>query len=265
MIKAARKSFTPDLLFFFFIGAIVGFVGGYAGIGGAPILITLLVVGKGFSQHAAQGTILAVMLGPMSLFGVWAIKEKLKNKWDLILISVLTFAVFSYFGGAIAYLFSDFALKKLFGIVLLLLSSRYILKVFEKTESQPGRTRIFKLNYPVMFLFSIITGSVGGLFGIGSGLIMVPVFNKLFGFDKDTARGLSLAILLPPVSIGAVYRYQFSNDVHWLVAILIFFGYFLTNYFGSRMALTHSEKKFSFYFGSILLLLGLLYLSPLVK
>ena len=36
-------------------GGGVGFAGGYAGIGGAPILVAAMVLFAGYDQHLAQG------------------------------------------------------------------------------------------------------------------------------------------------------------------------------------------------------------------
>lgn len=43
-------------------GIIVGFMGGFAGIGGAPFLVAFLVLVLGYPQLVAQGNVLTVML-----------------------------------------------------------------------------------------------------------------------------------------------------------------------------------------------------------
>ena len=48
-------------------GFLTGIIGGLFGVGGGEIFIPLLVYAFGFSQHAAQGTSLAVLLPPIGL------------------------------------------------------------------------------------------------------------------------------------------------------------------------------------------------------
>ena len=45
---------------------------------------------------------------------------------------------------------------------------------------------------------------------------------ELFGVHKDDARTLSLLILLPPVSIGAIVKYESENSVDWAMAGVMF-------------------------------------------
>jgi uncharacterized membrane protein YfcA len=54
------------------IGALGGFLAGLLGVGGAIIMIPLLVSVVGLDQHEAQATTLAVMLPPIGLPGVLA-------------------------------------------------------------------------------------------------------------------------------------------------------------------------------------------------
>jgi uncharacterized membrane protein YfcA len=50
-------------------GLVVGTLSGLVGIGGGVVLVPVLVIGFGFSQHAAQGTSLATLV-PTALVGV---------------------------------------------------------------------------------------------------------------------------------------------------------------------------------------------------
>ena len=76
-------------------GMFVGFAGGYAGIGGAPFLVAAMVLFLGYDQHLAQGTVLAVMLGPMSLPGVLVMWDRVRLLKVEIGIGVVAYALFS--------------------------------------------------------------------------------------------------------------------------------------------------------------------------
>ena len=54
-----------------FVGVAVGIFSAYLGVGGAPIMVPFLVFAAGLSQHAAEGTALAVII-PTALAGTLA-------------------------------------------------------------------------------------------------------------------------------------------------------------------------------------------------
>ncbi len=64
-------------------------------------------------------------------------------------------------------------------------------------------------------------GVVGGMFGIGGGLIIVPALMLAFGLDQKTATGTSLLAQLLPVAILAVLEYGRRGEIKvgWGLAI----------------------------------------------
>lgn len=53
----------------------------------------------------------------------------------------------------------------------------------------------------------IAAGIASGLFGIGGGIIIVPILVYIFGYTQIAASGTSLVALLLPVGIFAVMNY----------------------------------------------------------
>jgi len=244
------------ILLLFLLGCLVGFIGGYAGIGGAPFLVVFLVAALGMSQYAAQGTVLAVMLGPMSLLAVLSLWKQVKPNLMIIAIGVLMYAAMSYCGACAAYMLREDILKMLFAFLLIALG---LYNMYRSRTSFSQTQTVQQIGLVQMVLVGGFIGVVGGLFGIGAGVLMVPIFINIFHMDKDEARAISLAILLPPVSIGAVIKYHEMGAIQWEYALAIFTGYFLLNYFGGKKAAGHNLQKFKLYFGIILVLLGLSY------
>lgn len=252
-----------DVLLIVLLGCSVGFAGGYAGIGGAPILVAVLVLALGFDQHEAQGTVLAVMLGPMSLPGVWVMRDRVKLLKVEALIGVLTYAVFSNLGARLALTLETQTLSSAFGALLCLLGGHYIWR--RRPLATPenlcaegptiGQGRLPFSRWTVGVIASFI-GVVGGLFGIGAGVLMVPLFISLFALHKDDARALSLTILLPPVSLGAVLEYAAYDRIDWWLAFAIFCLYFATNHLGAQWGRRHEPGRFLKVMGGALLVLG---------
>ena len=53
------------------IGIIAGLLSGLVGVGGGVVMVPLLVLLLGFSQHQAQGTSLAVLVVPVTAIAVF--------------------------------------------------------------------------------------------------------------------------------------------------------------------------------------------------
>lgn len=49
-----------------------------------------------------------------------------------------------------------------------------------------------------------VIGAAGGLFGIGGGLLAIPVLGLLFGLDEQHAQGTALVMVAPNVMVGLV-------------------------------------------------------------
>lgn len=252
-----------DYIFGFITGAFVGFVGGYSGLGGAPVIIIILVACLGYSQHQAQGIILAVLMGPMSLPAVLSMWDIIKKNYGYILSSVLFYMVFSYFGGSLAYLLDSQILRIVFSFAIITLGTFWIGRSFNSNTDknregiEPPKP-ILPISLWIMGLIGALMGIIGGMLGITAGILLIPILTGIFKLDKNIARAISLAILLPPVSAGAVFRYHLAGDLDWIMIAVLFFGYFITNYFGAKLGSRHTLKQFSIAFGCILMIMGVL-------
>ena len=108
------------------LGLITGVLGGLLGIGGATIVVPALILVFGFTQHEAQGTILAAMIPPIGLLAAFKYYQAGHVKiWPAVLIA-LGFFIGGYFGALIVEHIPDLVLKKMFGVFLLLVSLRMI-------------------------------------------------------------------------------------------------------------------------------------------
>lgn len=237
-------------------------------------MIAVLVVFFGFEQLYAQGIMTAVMLGPMNLMGVIHMWDRIKLQWPYIISSIISYAIFSYFGAYYAHAIPKMALNISFGVLLLFLGLYDLLGSRRPgmnlvTNLNPTRTTvapgaILPTNLLTINIVGIVVGFFGGFFGIGAGVFMVPFYTSIMGIHKDDARAISLAVLLPPVGIGAAIKYNQEASIDWKLAAIIFLAYFATNYFGARLGRLHSQKQFKFYFGLIMLLMGIAYFSRLL-
>ncbi len=115
------------LLILIAIGIITGAMAGMLGIGGAIIMIPALVYFMGFSQQMAQGTSLAVMLPPIGILAAYNYYKAGHVDIKFALILAGTFLIGSYFGSKYALTLPQAALKKIFGILLLLVAAKMLI------------------------------------------------------------------------------------------------------------------------------------------
>jgi len=82
-------------------------------------------------------------------------------------------------------------------------------------------------NSSVKFSHAVIVGLaaglLGGLFGVGGGLIIVPGLVSLAGMDRRLAHGTSLAATLP-IAAASLITYVTHGNVDWAIALFLAIG-----------------------------------------
>jgi uncharacterized membrane protein YfcA len=115
------------------------------------------------------------------------------------------------------------------------------------------------MSHPSFILLAgigVVAGLLSGLFGIGGGIVIVPALIYLAGFDQHLATGTSLAILLPPVGIGAVVEYSRRGAVDFRAAIIVAIALLLAGWAGSIVANKMSAQHLRLAFGLFVIALG---------
>jgi uncharacterized membrane protein YfcA len=94
----------------------------------------------------------------------------------------------------------------------------------------------------IMLLIGLASGALSGLVGVGGGIIIVPCLVFFLAFPQKMAQGTSLGILLLPAGILGVIQYYKQGQVDFRVVAIVAFGFIIGNYFGSKLALSISDK-----------------------
>jgi uncharacterized membrane protein YfcA len=109
------------------IGLAAGILSGLLGIGGGVIIVPALIVLLGFSQHAAQGTTLAMMVPPIGLLAAWAYYSKGYVDLKVAGLMCIGFFVGGFLGAKFATAIPGSVLSRIFGVALLLVSLKMII------------------------------------------------------------------------------------------------------------------------------------------
>lgn len=84
----------------------------------------------------------------------------------------------------------------------------------------------------VLSLLGAATGLLSGLFGIGGGVVLVPMLVMILGFQQRLAAGTSVAAILPAAVVGGI-GYAVQGNVDWLAAVLLAAGIIVGAQIGS--------------------------------
>ena len=106
-----------------------------------------------------------------------------------------------------------------------------------------------------LIIIGLLGGMLSGMFGIGGGVIMVPLMVFLLSFTQHQAQGTSLAVLSFPVAFIAAYNYYKSGDnvVDWKFAIIIAISFIVGGYLGSKLAISINQTTLKKLFSLVLL------------
>lgn len=91
------------------------------------------------------------------------------------------------------------------------------------------------MNYVILLAIGLLAGLVGGMFGIGGGLIVVPGLLFLVKMKDLEAIGTSLTALLPPVGLLGALEYYRNGFINIKYSAFIAAGMFVGALFGARI------------------------------
>ncbi|MDP7567013.1 MAG: TSUP family transporter [Flavobacteriales bacterium] len=102
------------------IGLLAGILSGLVGVGGGIIMIPLLIILLGLTQHQAQGTALFAMLPPIGILAAMNYFKQGFVKWEYAVVIALTFVIGGYFGSKLSLSLPPQTVRRVFGVVMLI-------------------------------------------------------------------------------------------------------------------------------------------------
>ena len=109
----------------------------------------------------------------------------------------------------------------------------------------------------ILVIIGLAAGILSGLVGLGGGLVMIPAMVFALGMGQKEAQGTSLAIMLPPVGILAVWNYYKAGFVDFKFAIVIAIAFILGGWFGSKIAVALPEATVRRVFAGVMIVTAL--------
>ena len=117
---------TGTIVILILIGLVAGILSGLVGVGGGILMVPALVLILGFTQKQAQGTSLGIMLLPVGILAVIQYYKQGYVDFQMVFIIAAAFVLGGFLGSKIALNISDEKMKKIFGLILLMVSLKML-------------------------------------------------------------------------------------------------------------------------------------------
>ena len=102
------------------IGLLAGILSGLVGVGGGILMIPLLIIFLGLTQHQAQGTALFAMLPPIGILAAINYYKEGFVKWEYAIVIAFTFVIGGYLGSKLSLSLPPQIVRRIFGVIMLL-------------------------------------------------------------------------------------------------------------------------------------------------
>jgi len=117
------------------------------------------------------------------------------------------------------------------------------------------------MKFLLLAVLGLAIGCIGGMIGIGGGVLLIPALTELFKVEPRKAAGITLAAMVPPVTLPAAWRYYHKDvldtgdlSVAACIAVAFAIGAFLGADLGVLLARTpRGMTLLRFLFGLLML------------
>jgi uncharacterized membrane protein YfcA len=268
---------VSELLILGAAGLFAGILAGFLGIGGGTVLVPLLVALKYAPVQAVATSGLSIV--------ITAISGSIQN-WRMGYLSLSQVAgigfpavITAQIGAYLAGIFPPYLLLVTFGLLLWL--NIYLIEVRKRLTAKKAAEEQGELvkqkenaqlpitnhqlpnNSNILFnptFAKIATGSaaglLAGLFGVGGGVIMVPLQILLLGESIKTAIQTSLGVIVI-TAISATAGHAARGNVLWVVGLILGGGGLLGAQISTRFLPRLPDRTISLAFRSLLAVLSI--------
>ncbi len=248
------------------LGLLVGTVGAFMGVGGGFIVVPTLILVFGLDVHKAVGTSLSVVLFT-GFFSFLAYLRQKRVDWKLGLLLEVFTAPFAFLGGFCSALVPSKTLEILFACLLVYVAHRV-------WRGPKGRGRAvgkgvfwerklrefaYSVNVPFAILGSMAAGFCSGFFGIGGGVLKVPVL-LYAGTPMHVAVATSSFMIFITASSGVFAHSLLENVLPFYTLCIvpgILFGTQIGAFLAKRTRAERLRKSFAvfLFFMAVLLVI----------
>jgi hypothetical protein len=238
-------------------GLLSGLLAGLLGIGGGNVLVPiLLTMGYSYAQSVATSSLAIVMTSLSGSFQNWRMGYL---KWDKVILLGLPGVFTAFLGAYLVGQTPKYILEAAFGCLLLI--TIYLTNLRQQLERQDEAIARETANPVLSRLFTGGTaGLLSGLFGVGGGIIIVPLQMLFLGEKIKLAIQTSLGVIII-TSISSCLGHAREGNVLFFEGIILGIGGLIGVQVSTRFLPKLPEKWVNLFFYSFLIVLSLYFFS----
>jgi uncharacterized membrane protein YfcA len=243
---------SPTIFVLSAAGLFSGILAGFLGIGGGTVLVPFLVaIGYQPVQAVATSSLAILITSISGSVQNWRMGYfDYKRVFALGMPAVLTAQIGVY----LAKQFPPHIL--LFGFGLLLITNVYLVQLRKRLTANNAQQKQLNFNPNVArILTGGAAGILAGLFGVGGGVIMVPLQILLLGEPIKVAIQTSLGVIVI-TAVSATVGHAFNGNVLFVEGLLLGLGGLLGAQLSTRLLPKLPDKVISFAFCTMLAVLS---------
>lgn len=232
-------------------GLTSGLLAGLLGIGGGTVLVPLLAsLGYVYDQAVATSSLAIVMTSVAGTMQNWRMGYL---DWQRVLFLGLPAILTAFYGASLVEMLPDYFKKAAFGLLLV---ANIFLVTWRKYLIQQEKSNLPKVN-PIWARLGTggSAGLLAGLFGVGGGVIMVPLQMLLLGEEIKRAIQTSLGVIVM-TSLSASLGHAKEGNVLFLEGLILGLGGLLGAQVSTRYLPKLPEKLVSLMFRTLLAVLA---------
>jgi uncharacterized membrane protein YfcA len=221
----------------FVLSAVGGFFSGLLGVGGAVVLIPLLLsvpplVGVGELTMGQVAGVTMVQVLAASIAGFLGHRRSGHSHTHTIVTIGIPMGLFALVGAALSREMSDRSMLILFGCLVAIALVMLIRKAPGESEEDSDE---FRFNAPLSVLVGSGVGLVSGIVGAGGGFIIIPLMIRILKIPMRIAVGSSLGIVFIGALLGSIGK-ALTLQVEWLYLIPVVCGSIPAALVGARVS-----------------------------
>ncbi|MFN2435077.1 MAG: sulfite exporter TauE/SafE family protein [Nitrososphaeraceae archaeon] len=224
--------------FFVIIGLIAGILGSMIGVGGGIIISPALTFLGLTPPQVASTSLFAVSSTSISSTIAYARSKKIQYMLGIkmALLSIPGAILGSYFSTNI-----DPGYFKVLLAIILVGTGIYLM--YRKSISNGNSLSLESIWVKILFFSgTFVAGIISSLFGIGGGIIFVPLMIMIVGLTMHLAAPTSQFVLMITSLVGLTTHIILGNP-QYLPAVFLSIGAFAGAQIGSRLSTKLSEQK----------------------
>ncbi|MBD2104031.1 sulfite exporter TauE/SafE family protein [Leptolyngbya sp. FACHB-261] len=231
-------------------GLLSGFLAGLLGIGGALLLIPILVATGAQPVQATATSSLAILISAVS--GTWQNWRMGKLQFHKVFYLSLAAVVTAQIGVYFASRFPSYVLLFCFGLLMLfnIYSIGLKRKLVKQGDPIPANSSKFGL-VSARLATGSVAGLLAGFLGVGGGAALVPMQMLLLGETIKASIQTSLGVTVL-AAISACIGHSLNGNLLWIEGITLGTGGLLGAQVGTRYLIQLPDSAVVFIFRSLL-------------